>query len=92
MVHPNSLFTKLETFQQLIEDFPYPIIVHFRGHIQYINRTGVHLFEANSIHELMGLSLYDLVTPEHRAPLKHLFDSMQFNDHHRTFSEGVLLV
>ena len=59
-----------ERYQRLVELSPDGIMIHQDGLIRFVNGAGVKLVGAGAKSELIGSSVYDLVQPEYREPLK----------------------
>lgn len=65
-----------EQYRKLVEISPNTILVHSEGKIQYVNPTGVKLFEASGPQEMIGRSYLDIVHPDDRAGSKERMRKM----------------
>ncbi|MEA3435015.1 MAG: PAS domain S-box protein [Thermodesulfobacteriota bacterium] len=65
-----------EQYRKLVEISPNTILVHSEGKIQYVNPTGVKLFEASGPQELIGRPYLDIVHPDDRAGSKERMRKM----------------
>jgi PAS domain S-box-containing protein len=58
------------SFREVIEHSPDGIAVHRDGKFIYINPSLLHLFNVDSVDEVLGTSVYDYVHPEEQDDLK----------------------
>jgi len=65
-----------EQYRRLVEISPNTILVHSEGKIQYVNPTGVKLFEASGPQELIGRPYLDIVHPDDQAGSKERMRKM----------------
>ncbi len=70
-----------ERYQTLVEVNPDAMLVAFKKKIVYANKAALKLFGANSLHDLLGRSPFDLVHPGERAEVE--------KRHERALESGV---
>ena len=54
-------------FETLLEVLPDPVIVHQNGRVVFANRAAVEMYGARSQEQLIGLSVIEFVSPDHRG-------------------------
>ncbi len=82
--HRNTIEIQLraaeERYRSLVEVNPDAVLVAFKKKIVYANKAALKLFGANSLHDLLGRSPFDLVHPDERAEVE--------NRHQRALETG----
>lgn len=59
-----ALYDSEERYRTMVECSPDPIAVHANGKILYVNPTAIKLFGANSLDEMVGKSILDVIHPD----------------------------
>lgn len=71
----DALQASEDQYRNLVEHSPYPLAIHSRGVLVYLNQAGVRLVRANSAEELYGTPIIDFIHPDSRPiALKRLQD------------------
>lgn len=66
-----------ERYRKLVELSPEAIIVHRDGKLLYVNPAAVRLWGAESAEELIGMSVLDIVHPDHRAAAQERIEKVE---------------
>ncbi len=61
-----QLRSSREQYRQLLDWLPYPVLVHRRGQVLYVNQATVEYLGASSAAELLGSAVLEIVAPESR--------------------------
>src|SRR5262245_18213096 len=56
----------LEDFRALVEICPDAILINRNNRIAYINQSGLRLLKAQSLEQMVGKSIFDLLLPDDR--------------------------
>lgn len=72
-----SLLEAEEKYQLLVEMSPTCIAIHINGKFAFVNDATVKFFKAKNKEELLGKSIFDLITPEYHMIVKKRIYEMQ---------------
>ncbi len=66
-----------ERYRGIVELLPDPIVVHIDGKIVFVNSAAIRAFGADSVDELLGRHVLDLVHPDYRVIVSERIRQMQ---------------
>jgi two-component system sporulation sensor kinase A len=73
--------------RRILKLSPQPIVLHRDGTIQFVNDMGVHMFGADSLDDLVGLSIFDLFCPSCHPLIMERMKKVVQTDEYLDFTE-----